>query len=184
MIGIQSAAKDSAERLGARGIRPLTGSFLPAIRVGAPDLSVAGSPPWKLDSRHGRRRSPAPSGSSRRAGGRGVSGTRSRARSPRPTGRTCGRSGTPARASRGRCSSAATSARSGSWLRTGRSCARCPMTRGWWSPSPWVTCPVPGSRCPRPATGWSARQATSSCPSPPSPRREPGKDPGACCTGE
>src|SRR5271166_5580578 len=112
------------------------------------------------------------------AGGRGACGTRSRAPSPPPTGRTCGCSATPATARRGRCSSAATSARSGSWLRTGRSCARYPMTRGWWSPSRWVTCPAPGSRCPRPATGWSARAATSSCPSPRS-RRTADEDPGA-----
>jgi hypothetical protein len=89
----------------------------------------------------------------------------------RPLARGC--SGTPARVSRGRCSSAATSARSGSWLRTGRSCARHPMTRGWWSPSRSVICPLPGSRCPMPATEWSAREATSSCPSPPSPRKRP-----------
>jgi hypothetical protein len=93
------------------------------------------------------------------------------------TGRACGRSAIPARASRGRCSSAATSARSGSWLRTGRSCARCPMTRGWWSPSRWATCPAPGSRRPKPATGWSAREGTSSCRSARRLRTRPDMDP-------
>ena len=57
--------------------------------------------------------------------------------------------------------------------RTGRSCARYRTIRGWWFRSRSVTCPEPGSRCPRPATGWSHREATSSCPSPPSPRTRP-----------
>ena len=36
-----------------------------------------------------------------------------------------------------------------------------------------VTCPAPGSRCPRPATEWSAREMTGCGPSPCSPRRKP-----------
>ena len=88
-----------------------------------------------------RRRSHVRSDSSRPAGKRGACSTRSRAPSPPPTGRACGRSATPPRVSHGHCSSAAISARSGSWLRTGRSCARRPTTPGWWSPSQWVTSP-------------------------------------------
>jgi predicted glutamine amidotransferase len=63
------------------------------------------------------------------------------------TARACGRSGTPARARRGRCSSAATSARSGNWLRTGRSCALSDDTRPVVSepvgdlPGAWVEMP-------------------------------------------
>ena len=37
----------------------------------------------------------------------------------------------------------------GSSIRTGRSCARCPTTPGWWSRSRSVICPAPGSKCPR-----------------------------------
>jgi hypothetical protein len=43
---------------------------------------------------------------------------------------------------------------------------------------PVVTCPAPGSRCPRSATGWSARKATGSCRSARS-HRTPDEDPGA-----
>ena len=42
------------------------------------------------------------------------------------------------------------------------------------SRSPSAICPAPGSSCPRQATGWSAREVTSSCPSPPNPHRKPG----------
>ena len=77
-------------------------------------------------------------------------------------GERCGRSATRAKASRGRCSTAATSRRSGGSLPTGRSCSRSPTTRDSWSPSPSVTFPEPGTRCPRGPTGWSAR-GTNSC---------------------
>ena len=49
----------------------------------------------------------------------------------------------------------------------------CPTTRGSSSPNRSVTCPAPGSRCPRQATGWLPREVSSSCPSPRSPRRRP-----------
>ena len=37
--------------------------------------------------------------------------------------------------------------------RTGRSCPSCPTMRGSWSPSRSVTCPAPGTRCPRHSYG-------------------------------
>lgn len=38
-------------------------------------------------------------------------------------------------------------------------------------PSRAGTCLAPGSRCPKPATAWPARQAISSCPSPQAPQQ-------------
>jgi predicted glutamine amidotransferase len=119
------------------------------------------------------------SGSWRPAGGGAASSTRSRARSPPAMVSACGHSATPARASRGRCLSPAMSASCGSSTRTGRSCARCPTTPGWWCQSPSVICPAPGPRCPRRATWWPAGGTTSSSPSSRNPRHRPGKSPAA-----
>ena len=116
----------------------------------------------------------APSGSSRHAAGSAASPTRSRARSPPVTVRACGCSAIRARADRGRCSSAATPAQSNGNIPDDPPCSSCPTTPGSWSPSPSATCPAPGPNCPRQATQWSAKEVTSSCPSPPNPHRQPG----------
>jgi DsrE/DsrF/DrsH-like family len=96
----------------------------------------------------------------------------SRARSLPVTGRACGRSATPARASRGRCLPG-TCAFSGSRIPTGRSCARYPMTRGWWFPSRSVICPAPGDHPYGPRGNCSQAPLHRGFPS--SPRSPPGR---------
>ena len=78
-----------------------------------------------------------------------------------------------ARANRGRCSSAATPARSNSNIPNEMPCSSCPTTPGLWSQSRSAICPAPGPSCPKQAAGSSAQELTSSCPSPPSPRLDP-----------